>query len=152
MHEMPMPDGWTMSMMWTRMPGQTWACAAASFLGMWVLMMVVMMLPSLIPMLRRYRQAPGTAGGTRLGWLTAVVGMAYFFVWTLVGAVTFPLGVALATIEVRHPALARAVPLMAGVVVLLAGWLQRTEWKARHLASCREGPWRGSARPAVAGT
>jgi hypothetical protein len=41
-----------------RMPGQTWPGAAASFLGMWV----VMMLPSLVPMLWRYRQAVGRTG------------------------------------------------------------------------------------------
>jgi hypothetical protein len=36
MGRMPMPGGWTMSMAWMRMPGQTWPGAAASFLGMWV--------------------------------------------------------------------------------------------------------------------
>jgi hypothetical protein len=34
-------------MAWMRMPGQTWPGAAASFLGMWVVMMVAMMLPYL---------------------------------------------------------------------------------------------------------
>src|SRR3981189_1145328 len=68
---MPMPGGWTMSMAWMRMPGQTWPGAAASFLGMWIVMMVAMMLPSLVPMLRRYRQAVGRAGAPRLGRLTA---------------------------------------------------------------------------------
>src|SRR5262245_60422490 len=63
------------------MPGQTWPVAAASFLGMWVVMMVAMMLPSLVPMLRRYRQAVGRTGETRLGRLTALVGVGYFFVW-----------------------------------------------------------------------
>jgi hypothetical protein len=29
MGEMPMPGGWTMSMAWMRMPGQTWPAAAA---------------------------------------------------------------------------------------------------------------------------
>ena len=29
---MPMPGGWTMSMTWMRMPGQTWSSTAASFL------------------------------------------------------------------------------------------------------------------------
>src|SRR4029434_5949041 len=48
---MPMSGGWTMSMAWMRMPGQTWSGAAASFLGMWIVMMVAMMLPSLVPML-----------------------------------------------------------------------------------------------------
>ena len=40
---MSMPGGWTMSMAWMRMPGQTWPGAAVSFLGMWVVMMVAMM-------------------------------------------------------------------------------------------------------------
>src|SRR6516164_7491915 len=55
MSAMPMPGGWTMSMAWMRMPGQTWTGAAASFLGMWVAMTVAMMLPSVAPMLWRYR-------------------------------------------------------------------------------------------------
>src|SRR3989454_11700177 len=79
MGEVPMPGGWTMSMAWMRMPGQTWPGAAASFLGMWVVMMVAMMLPSLVPMLWRYRQAVGRTGETRLGRLTALVGVGYFF-------------------------------------------------------------------------
>ena len=141
---MPMPGGWTMSMAWMRMPGQTWPGAAASFLGMWVVMMVAMMLPSLVPMLRRYRQAVGRTGETRLGPLTAIVGAGYFFVWTVFGMAVFPLGVALAAIEMQQPALARAVPIAVGVVVLIAGALQFTAWKARHLACCREAP--GAAR------
>src|SRR5882762_825275 len=74
MGEMPMPGGWTMSMAWMRMPGQTWPDVAASFLGMWVVMMVAMMLPSLVPMLRRYREADDGPGSRRLGPPTALVG------------------------------------------------------------------------------
>jgi predicted metal-binding membrane protein len=70
MGEMPMPGGWTMSMAWMRMPGQTWSGAAAAFVGMWVVMMVAMMLPSLVPMLWRYREAVGRTGERRIGWLT----------------------------------------------------------------------------------
>jgi predicted metal-binding membrane protein len=142
--EMPMPGGWAMSMAWMRMPGQTWPGAAASFLGMWTVMMVAMMLPSLVPMLERYREAVGPATGTRLGWLTALAGMGYFLVWTLFGVAAFPLGIALAALEMQQPALARAVPVAVGVVVLVAGGLQLTAWKARHLASCREAPGRGT--------
>src|SRR5580704_16881843 len=87
--EMPMPGGWTMSMAWMRMPGQTWSAAAASFAGMWVVMMVAMMLPSLTPMLHRYRETVGRAAGARLGRLTALVGCGYFFVWTLLGLAAF---------------------------------------------------------------
>jgi predicted metal-binding membrane protein len=113
---MTMPGGWTMSMAWMLMPGQTWPAVAASFLGMWVMMMVAMMLPSLVPMLWRYRQAVGRTGETRLGRLTALVGVGYFFVWTAFGMAAFLLGVALAAVEMQLPALARAVPIAVGVV------------------------------------
>ena len=149
---MPMPGGWTMSMAWMRMPGQTWPGAAASFLGMWVVMMVSMMLPSLVPMLRRYRRAVDRAGDTRLGRLTALVGVGYFFVWTVFGMTAFPVGAALATLEMRQPALARAVPIAVGVVVLSAGALQFTAWKARLLACCREARGPGRLLKADAGT
>jgi predicted metal-binding membrane protein len=152
MSGMPMPGGWTMSMAWMRMPGQTWPGAAASFLGMWVVMMVAMMLPSLVPMLWRYRQAVGSTGKTRLGRLTALVGVGYFFVWAVVGMAAFPLGVVLAAVEMQQPALARAVPIAVGVVVLIAGALQFSAWKARHLARCRETPECGRPIPADAGT
>jgi predicted metal-binding membrane protein len=148
MGEMSMPGGWTMSMAWMRMPGQTWPGVAVSFLGMWVVMMVAMMLPSLVPMLWRYRQAVARLDATRLGRLTAIVGVGYFFVWTVLGTAAFPLGVALAAIEMRHPALARRVPFAVGVVVLIAGALQFTAWKAHQLACCREPP--GRARPLTA--
>ncbi len=162
---MLMPGGWTMSMTWMRMPGQTWPGAAASFLARWGVMMVAMMLPSLVPMLWRYREAVGVAGGAgvggaggarvgqaggtrvgrerggaRLGLLTAVVGAGYFFVWAALGSAAYPLGVALSAAAMREPALSRAVPVAAGVVVLVAGLLQLTAWKARQLACCREAP------------
>ncbi|HEY2627829.1 MAG TPA: DUF2182 domain-containing protein [Usitatibacter sp.] len=152
MGEMPMPGGWTMSMAWMRMPGQTWPGAAASFLGMWVVMMVAMMLPSLMPMLWHYRLAVGRTGETRLGRLTALVGVGYFFVWTAFGLAAFALGGALAALEMQLPVLARAVPVAAGVVVLSAGALQFTAWKSHHLACCRQAPGRGRTLPADART
>jgi predicted metal-binding membrane protein len=148
---MPMPGGWTMSMAWMRMPGQTWPQAAASFLGMWIVMMAAMMLPSLVPMLWRYRQAAGKTGETHLGWLTALVGVGYFFVWAALGGAAFPLGVALAASEMELPVLARAVPMGAGLVILIAGALQFTTWKAHYLACCREEPRRGQPLPASTG-
>jgi predicted metal-binding membrane protein len=139
---MPMPGGWTMSMAWMRMPGQTWLEAAATFLGMWIVMMVAMMMPSLVPMLSRYRRAVAgsSSGETRISELTIVVGLAYFLVWTVLGIGIYPLGVALAAIEMQHPALARAVPMLVGAVVALAGVTQLARWKTHHLACCREAP------------
>lgn len=134
------------------MGGQTWLGTVASFVGMWIVMMVAMMLPSLMPMLWRYRQAVSRAGETRLGRLTAIVAVGYFFVWTMFGMAAFALGAALAAAEMHRPALAQAVPLAIGVVVLMAGALQFTSWKAHRLACCREVPELGHALQADART
>jgi predicted metal-binding membrane protein len=138
---MPMPGGWTMSMAWMRMPGQSWAVMATTFLGMWAVMMTAMMLPSLVPMLRHYREAVASAegqrAGSRLGWLTTLVGTAYFLVWILIGIAVFAIGIGLAQVEMQQTAVSRAVPIAAAVVVLLAGAFQFTAWKARHLSCCR---------------
>jgi predicted metal-binding membrane protein len=149
--EMAMPGGWTMSMAWMRMAGQTWAGAAAAFHGVWIMMMVAMMLPSLLPMLKRYRQAARKTGEIRLGRLTTLVGVGYFFVWTAFGMAAFPLGTLLAALEMQEPALSRAVPIAVGVIVVGAGLLQFTTWKARHLACCRDPPEPVATFPARAG-
>jgi predicted metal-binding membrane protein len=151
MDGMPMPGGWTMSMAWMRMPGQTWPEVAATFLGMWTVMMVAMMLPCLVPMLAPYRAAVGRTGEGALGRLTWIAAAGYFSVWAALGIGAFPLGVALAAVDMREPALSRAVPYAAGAVVLICGILQFTTWKARHLACCREGDG-GRALPASTGT
>lgn len=134
---MEMPGGWTMSMAWMRMPGQSWPGAAATFIGMWSVMMVAMMLPVLVPMLMRYAQATGAASTSRLGWLTTVVATGYFLVWMAPGVAAYQGGLAMAEIAMALPAVTAAVPLAAGLVVVLAGWLQLSAWKAKQLACCR---------------
>jgi predicted metal-binding membrane protein len=144
---MPMPGGWTMSMAWMPMPGESQVAAAACFLGMWMVMMVAMMLPSLVPLLSRYRETVGASPAARLAWLTVAVAAGYFLVWTVLGMTTLWFGVALVVLEMHWSALSRAVPLAAGVVVLAAGVLQFTAWKARHLACCRPASRRSSTLP-----
>jgi predicted metal-binding membrane protein len=97
---------------------------------MWTAMMVAMMLPSLAPTLCRYREAVGRA----------LAGGAYFVVWAVCGLAVYPVGVVLAALEMRYRALASAVPMAAGMVVLMAGALQFSRWKAHHLACCRHAP------------
>lgn len=140
MGEISMPGGWMLSMTWMPMCEQTWFGAAASFIGMWIVMMVAMMLPSLAPVLWQYRQAAGVAGGARANRLTAVVGLGYFSIWALLGAAVFAAGAALAEAAQQLPALARVIPAASGAVVVLAGALQFSRWKARHLACCRPAP------------
>ncbi len=130
MGEKSMPGGWSMSMMWMRMSGQSWPGTALSLLVMWVAMMVVMMLPSLSPMLWAYRR-------TIVSPVTFIC-LGYFAVWTVLGLGVFALGSALATLEMHLPAVARATPFAAGTIVVIAGAIQFTTWKACHLACCRD--------------
>lgn len=140
MGEIPMPGGWRLSMAWMPMCGQGWAGAAASFTGMWAAMMVAMMLPSLVPVLWRWRPA-----------LAALAGAGYFLVWTVLGLAVFAAGAALAQAAMQVPMLARAVPVSLAMVVVLAGAFQFTPWKAHHLAHCRPASARDEAAPARAG-
>lgn len=134
MGDVPMPGGWTLSMAWIRMCGQDWPAAAASFVAMWVPMMAAMMLPSLAPALWQQR---------RLGLVAA----GYLTVWGLAGLVLFPLGAAFAAAALASASLAHRVPALAAVVVLAAGALQFTHWKARGLAQLGEAA-RACNRPA----
>lgn len=131
----PMPGGWTLSMAWAPMCGQNWAGAAAAFVGMWAVMMVAMMLPSMAPALWRYRVAAEATG--RATWLTTMAAAAYFLVWAALGLAVFILGATLVALAMQWPTLARAMPTLAGLVVLAAGGLQFTAWKTRLLTGCR---------------
>ncbi|WP_258167660.1 DUF2182 domain-containing protein [Paraburkholderia sp. BL21I4N1] len=141
---MPMPGGWAMSAAWRPICGQTWAGVATSFIGMWTVMTMAMMLPSLVPMLWHYRRsltnAPARSRGvstTRRDGLTALAGVAYFVVWIALGGVVFVAGAVLTALEVRFAAFSRGVPFAAGMVVLAAGAWQFSRWKTRRLAGCR---------------
>jgi predicted metal-binding membrane protein len=121
------------------MPQQTWYGAAAGYLGMWMAMMVPMMLPSLVPMLSRYRRSVRGADGIHLHGLTALVGVGYFAIWAVVGSTAYAVGLGLMAVEMRWGTVERWLPVASGVVLLVAGGLQFTSWKARQLARCRDG-------------
>ena len=103
-------------------------------------MTVAMMLPVLLPTLRRYRAAVGVTAGARLDLLTALVGAGYFAVWTAFGVAAYPLGSALAALAMQQPGLSRAVP--AGNRLHRADCRRAAVhgWKARRLACCRNAP------------
>ena len=90
--EMEMPGGWTMSMMWMRMPGQTWFGSALSFHFMWLAMMVAMMLPSALPTFLKQRRTPASL---------SVMATGYFAAWMALGVGIYALGVAFAAAAMR---------------------------------------------------
>ncbi len=124
---MALPGGWTLSMVWMPMPGETWAGSGVRFVAMWLVMMVAMMLPPLLPMLVSFRR----------NRLAALSGVAYFSVWALVGALVYALGSGVAHAGLEWPAVARLASLATGVALLVAGAVQVSAWKARELAVCR---------------
>src|SRR5437870_4647589 len=101
---MAMPGGWTVSMAWMPMPGETRLAAAAGFLAMWVAMMGAMMMPSLVPTLARDRPALESPS-------PALAGAGYFAVWAVMGAGVYVVGTVLVAAELRWPALAPAMPI-----------------------------------------
>jgi predicted metal-binding membrane protein len=103
-------------------------------------------------MLRHYREAVVTTDAARLGQRTVTVAVAYFCVWAVFGIAAFAVGVSLATAEMQRPALARAVPTMAALVVVVGGALQFTRWKAHHLACFCARPVDGRVLPSDVGT
>jgi predicted metal-binding membrane protein len=125
---------------WMPICGTSGPGGALSFLGMWIAMTAAMMLPSLVPMLARYRTAIGRAGQSRPALPIALAALGYFCAWTLLGIAVLPLEAALAAIETQAPAVARVAPLATGIVVLMAGALQFSAWKRRRLACCRAIP------------
>jgi predicted metal-binding membrane protein len=150
MGEAPMPGGWSMSMVWIRMPGQSWFGAGIAFVGMWIVMMAAMMLPSFVPVLWRYGRAATSAGERHTASLVALVGLGYFVVWAAIGVAVFTGGAAFAVLAMRHSALSRAVPLVSVCAAGIAIVVQLVAWHARGAASCVETPVSGCPRSARA--
>jgi len=126
--EMKMPGGWTMSMMWMRMPGRTWFESALSFQLMWLAMMIAMMLPSALPTFLKQKRTPTSL---------SVIATGYFAVWLAVGVVIYALGVAFAAAAMRWETFSRIVPALSGAALVAAGAFQFTRWKKTGLFGCR---------------
>ncbi|MGA8923666.1 MAG: DUF2182 domain-containing protein [Candidatus Dormiibacterota bacterium] len=106
---------------------------AGLFLATWVVMMVAMMFPSVVPIVLAHASVTRSRGGGYLPTGAFVAG--YLVVWTAAGLVP------LAVIQVLSSSFAAPVgaglPRLAGVVILLAGVYQLTPLKSVCLKACR---------------
>lgn len=127
-YEMQMPGDWKMSMMWMRMPGQTWILATLSFLLMWLAMMVAMMMPSALPMFLKTRRHPRSL---------CYMASGYFTIWIIAGFAICVLGLMFNDAAMSSEFLSRAVPFLSGIALIAAGIFQFTPWKMTHLLRCR---------------
>jgi predicted metal-binding membrane protein len=135
--EMEMPGGWTMSMMWMRMPSQTWAASATSFLLMWLAMMVAMMMPSALPTFVKSRRLLAENILANPVASLSLVASGYFAIWLAVGAGIYAFGIAFAATAMRWETFSRAVPELTGASLIAAGAIQFTPWKMSGLLRCR---------------
>jgi predicted metal-binding membrane protein len=135
---MRMPGGWTMSMAWMSMPGQSIAGAALMFIGMWEVMMIAMMLPSVMPTVllhRRLRASRRTRGESAPPQVVLLAG--YFTVWLVFGIAAFVAGFGLSAVAMQYERVSRAIPAAAGVALMIAGLYQVTPLKRICLRHCR---------------
>jgi len=126
--EMVMPGGWRMSMMWMRMPGETWLSSATGFLLMWLAMMIAMMMPSALPVFLKTKQQ----------WqLMCYTASGYFAVWLVAGSIIYFLGILINNAAMRSAFLSTIMPLISGVALVVAAVIQFTPWKMTRLMRCR---------------
>ena len=133
---MPMPGGWKMSMAWMHMG--SWPLMLAMFCLMWLAMMVVMMLPSSLPVLMLVRRALEHRGVRHSDLLTWTVAAGYFLAWSGFGLLAFGAGVGCAEAAMASDTFSRAVPWLTGAAVIFAGIYQLLPMKQACLRSCRD--------------
>lgn len=101
-------------------------------------MMVAMMLPSLAAALWNYRRGLRMMRTPHVRERTMLFAVGYAAVWGTVGLLLFAMSAASSSLGSEAWAHATFVSLATGMVVLCAGALQRSRWKTRQLARCRQ--------------
>src|SRR5690348_424641 len=109
-----------------------------------VAMMVAMMLPSIAPAIWRHHRQLRVTRETRAAQRTTLLAVGYASVWSVIELALFAMRAGLAPAGMASPADAPFAPSVVGAVVLCAGLIQRSRWKANRLRRCRE--WCVTAR------
>lgn len=127
-----------MSAMPPTAPAMPVAMSALMTAAMMVATMVAMMLPSFAPTLWRHHRHLRAMRAPRAGRRSALFAAGYASVWAAIGLALFAASAALSPMGMASPADPPLAPWAAGAVVLCAGALQRSRWKAKQLLRCRE--------------
>lgn len=101
-------------------------------------MMVAMMLPSLAPALWCYHRQLRTAETSRAGERTVLFAVGYTAVWSAVSLLLFAISASPLGLTAERSTHTTMLSLGPAVIVLCAGALQRSQWKTRQLARCRQ--------------
>ena len=118
------------------MEGRAGILSLIVFIGMWLIMMVAMMLPSSYPTLLLHRtvyqqRTPEQYGGTFL------FAASYFLVWTVSGGLFYSAYVTTGLLRTGHPGSEPLVLRGAGLALLLSGAYQWSGFKRACLKHCQ---------------
>jgi predicted metal-binding membrane protein len=117
----------------------SWRVSKVGWLAsMWVVMMIAMMLPSVVPVIlafdrttRRYGGHPGSTART------AAFTSGYLLIWAAYGTLAAVAHSALSSAGLLTPAMRSASPVLGGVLLLAVGIYQWLPLKAGCLEHCR---------------
>jgi predicted metal-binding membrane protein len=115
--------------------------APAPYLGasalMWVVMMIAMMTPAVLPVALAFLRLDRSRGEARVGNDGVLFVSGYLLVWSAfaLGATLVQWGLHRAAL--LHTDMLAAGPTLAGVILLVAGMYQLTPFKAACLAHCQ---------------
>jgi predicted metal-binding membrane protein len=107
-------------------------------IAMTVTMMVAMMLPSIAPNLWRYHRELRATRTPHAAVRTTLFAAGYASVWATITVALLAVSAALSPMGMASPADPPFTRWVGGAIVLCAGALQRSRWKATRLARCRE--------------
>ena len=115
-------------------PG-TMGLTLLAFLGVWLVMMAAMMLPSVTPVAVLWTRVigGGSAGVARAARMSLFLG-GYLLVWTVFGLVAYPVLAGASRLLAASPA---AAQWLGVAIFIVAGGYQLTSWKDWCLGRCR---------------
>jgi predicted metal-binding membrane protein len=129
---------WAITVIWARAMGNgpgTMGLALLPFLGLWVLMMAAMMLPSVAPVAVLWtRLITGTTAGIARAKRIGLFLSGYLLAWAACGAVAFAVLTGTERLLTAAPTAAKWLGL---AIFVTAGGYQLTPWKDWCLRRCR---------------
>jgi predicted metal-binding membrane protein len=132
---------WQSSTMSNQAMSLTMGMSAFLFIAIWILMMVAMMFPTAAPMILMFTKIYARKRQQGNPFVpTWIFVSAYLLVWSLFGAVTYPLAAGIDKLAAQSMWHMENVVRFGGVILLVAGLYQLSPLKDICLSKCRT-PW-----------